>query len=84
MAKDGSDFSFSAPGAKVIAASGVNCDNSFDMDSVVITLDKPLPPGTYSITIKKGSDNNTLLDNCDNPVPENSNLPFTIYRLRQH
>lgn len=78
VAKDGSDFSVSAPGVKVIAASGINCDNSFEMDSVMITLDKPLPAGSYSVTIKKGGDNNTLLDNCDNPVPENSNLPFSI------
>ena len=75
----GSDFVLSTPAAKVIAAAGIGCANGFDMDSLVLTLDNPLLPGNYSVTIKKGIDSNTLLDNCDKPVPEDTSLNFTVY-----
>jgi gliding motility-associated-like protein len=78
LASNGSDFAVSAPGIKVVTVSGINCSSSFDMDSIVISLSGPLPPGNYFIIIKKGSDNNTLLDNCDNSVPENDSIPFII------
>lgn len=78
IAADGSDFSISAPGVNIISAIGVNCNNSFDMDSVMITLDKPLPAGNYLVSIKDGNDGNTLLDNCDNPIPDGNNVSFTV------
>ncbi len=81
LAQNGSDFVFSSNLANVIAASGVNCDNSFNMDSAMITIDKPLLPGNYYVIVKKGSDQNTLLDNCNNNIPENDSIPFTIYPL---
>ncbi|MEP6465913.1 MAG: gliding motility-associated C-terminal domain-containing protein, partial [Parafilimonas sp.] len=64
-----------------IAASGVNCNSAFDLDSVQLTIDKPLPPGNYSVEIVNGSDKNTLLDDCNNNVPDSSAVPFTIYPL---
>jgi gliding motility-associated-like protein len=51
------------------------------MDSVLLTLDKALAPGNYSVIIKKGSDDNTLLDNCDNSVAENSSVSLTVEPL---
>ncbi len=81
LAKDGSDFSISANNIKVIAASGIDCDNAFDMDSAIITLNNPLPPGNYNVIMNIGSDNNTLLDACDNDLPENTLVPFTIFPL---
>ena len=77
----GSDFALSTPSAKIITATGVGCANGFDMDSLVLTLDKPLPPGNFLVAIKNGLDGNTLLDNCDNPVPDTS-LPFTVYPIQ--
>jgi hypothetical protein len=38
------------------------------MDSIVVTLSNPLAPGDYTLQIRKGADNNTLLDNCDAAV----------------
>lgn len=78
IAADGSDFSISVPGVNVISASGINCSNSFDTDSVLVKVNKPLPPGDYTVTIKNGNDGNTILDNCDNPIPENNSVAFTI------
>lgn len=81
LAANGSDFKISPAAAKVIAASGINCNNSFDMDSLIITIDKPLPPGDYSIVAKLGNDANTLLDNCDLDLPADDSIPFTIFPL---
>jgi hypothetical protein len=51
------------------------------MGSIALTLDKPLPPGDYSLIIQNGSDGSTLLDNCNNNIPPNSTVPFTVYPL---
>lgn len=82
LATNGSDFYISPKIANAVSAKGANCDAGFDMDSVIINLDKPLNPGNYKIVIKKGNDDNTLLDNCDNNIPELDSIPFTIYALQ--
>ncbi|MBV9963123.1 MAG: gliding motility-associated C-terminal domain-containing protein [Parafilimonas sp.] len=81
LAANGSDFSVAANNIKVIAATGINCSNSFDMDSAIITLNNPLPPGNYNVIMNVGSDNNTLLDACNNELPKNAAIPFTIFPL---
>ncbi len=75
---DGSDFILTPAIAPIIAAAGVGCDSSFDMDSVVLTLGSPLPPGNYNITVKP---NDNLLDNCDNLIPSSDNLSVTVFPL---
>ncbi len=79
LAADGSDFAISPPVANVISASGTNCGSSFDMDSIVLTLDKPLAPGTYQVVAKYGTDDNSLLDNCDNNIPVGDSVSLIIY-----
>ncbi len=79
LATNGSDFSISYPLSSIIAASGVNCNNEFDMDSLVLTLNNPLPAGNYTVTIKNGPDGNTLFDNCDRNIPIGENLPVTVF-----
>ncbi len=81
LALDGSDFYILPSVAKVTAATGGNCNAGFDMDSVVINLNKGLQPGNYTLVIKNGNDNSTLIDNCDNLIPELDSIPFTIYPL---
>ena len=81
LSGNGSDFYISPKVANVQSASGADCSSGFDMDSVIINLDKKLQPGNYSLVIRKGDDENTLLDNCDAPVPEFDSIPFTIYPL---
>ena len=78
LAANGSDFKLNTPLAGVQSASGVNCSNTFDMDSVVVMLDKPLPPGQYTISITTGSDNTTLLDDCGNAITEGSSTSFAV------
>ncbi|MEO5681555.1 MAG: gliding motility-associated C-terminal domain-containing protein [Chitinophagaceae bacterium] len=82
LATDGSDFMIVPAAATVIAATGAGCSSSFDMDSVTLILSNPLPPGSYSLSIKKGRDANTLLDDCDRDIPAGHQLPFVITPLQ--
>ena len=76
---DGSEFTISPPIANVISAVAIGCTGSFDMDSLLLTLDAPLPPGTYDITIRTGADGNTIVDNCNKGVPDGETIPVTIF-----
>lgn len=78
LAANGSDFEIVGAPANVISAQGVNCNSGFDMDSVVIFLDRPLNPGNYTIRLKRGTDGNTLLDACDNPMAVGESINMTI------
>lgn len=77
LALDGSDFVLSPAVAKVISASSSDC-SGFDMDSLTLAFDHPLPPGNYTVTIHNGTDKNTLLDNCDNGIPVGDAKTFTV------
>jgi gliding motility-associated-like protein len=82
LTASGNEFSISPAVANVISASGFGCNPAFDMDSVLITFDAPLPPGNYTISIKKGTpDGNTILDNCDREIPVNESIPMIVYPL---
>ena len=79
LSANGSEFTITPPVANVIAATGFGCSNGFDMDSVILTLDNPLPPGNYTIAIKNGADGNTLKDNCDRTIPVGESIPMVVY-----
>jgi len=79
LAADGSDFIISSPVTQVISATSY-C-NGFDMDSLELQLNNPLPPGNYLVTIRNGTDGNTLLDNCGNSIPVGDSLPLAILPL---
>ncbi len=78
LASDGSDFFLDSNPVTVSGASGANCSNSFDMDSLLVILSAPLDPGTYLLKSKTGTDENTLLDDCGTPLPENESISFTV------
>lgn len=79
LAPDGSDFSIDATGISITGATGHGCSQSFDMDSVTLTLSAALPPGNYLVSVKNGTDGNTVGDNCDRFVGVDESLPLTIY-----
>jgi gliding motility-associated-like protein len=79
LSANGSEFTITPAIANVIAVRGYGCDNGFDMDSLILTLDAPLPPGPYTITIKNGNDGNTLKDNCDKLIPVGEKIPMTVF-----
>jgi gliding motility-associated-like protein len=76
ISASGSEFSLVPAAATVISAASVNCSSSFDFDEVVITLSNPLPAGNYQLFINTGSDNNSLLDNCDRNIPPGEDVQF--------
>ncbi len=78
IAPNGSDFRIFPPLANVIAAAGINCGNGFDTDSVLLTFSQPLPFGNYDLIAQHGNDVNTILDLCDNEIPVDERLPFTV------
>lgn len=79
LATDGSDFEISLAGTKVISATTV-C-KGFDMDSLTLELNNPLPPGNYTLSVKNGTDGNTLFDNCGTNIPVGNSLPLIIAPL---
>ncbi len=81
LASDGSDFSISSALASVISATGIDCDNNFDLDSLTLKLNTPLPVGNYSVSAKIGTDGNTLVDDCNNTVPVGNSANFAIIPL---
>ena len=78
LAVNGSDFTVNPPLATVTSATGIGCASGFDMDSILLTFNQPLPIGNYNLVMNRGSDNNTILDICDNGIPENEQIAFTI------
>ncbi len=78
LAADGSDFSINTNLSHITSTAGINCDQSFDMDSISLTLSDSIPPGNYIIYLKNGSDGNTILDNCNNGIPVGDSVPVTI------
>lgn len=79
LSANGSEFTITPAVATVIGATGYGCGTGFDMDSVILTLSNPLPPGNYTISIKNGGDGNTLRDNCDRQIPVGENIPMIVY-----
>lgn len=79
LAPDGSDFVLSPAAAQVTGAASTDCSSGFDMDSLTLTLDSPLAPGDYQLIIRNGSDQNTLLDNCNNGIPASESVGFSVH-----
>ena len=81
LTASGSEFTLTPSLANVISATGFGCATGFDMDSLILTLDAPLPPGNYTINVKNGTDGNTIRDNCDRDIPVGESIPLVVYPL---
>jgi len=78
LSASGSDFRLSPSPVTIIGATGGGCSNGFDTDSLILTLSGPLAPGNYTLLAKTGSDNNTLLDNCNRNIPVDDGVPLVV------
>ena len=81
LAADGSDFAITPmpPGVQIVSATGNTCSTGFDMDSITLTLNGNLIPGTnYTLMAVDGTDGNTLLDDCGTQVPVGQSLSFAV------
>ena len=82
LSADGSEFNISASGSVINSASAISCTSGFDMDSLILKVNKPLLPGNYTLTIKNGVDGNTLLDNCGRNIPPGNTIPFQVFPVQ--
>ena len=74
----GTEFTISN-GPHVISSITSNCSvgaNAFN--TLTLNLQAPLAPGTYTLTVNNGTDGNTLLDVCNDPMPAGVPVTFTI------
>ncbi len=76
---DGSEFVLSPIFGSIATTSANSCVFGTEIDTVWITMSDPQPPGDYVLTIKKGTDGNTLLDLDGNEIPDGESLGFTVY-----
>lgn len=76
IAPDGSDFKISGSGAADIMKAEGTCDNGFTR-IIQITLDSPIvKAGNYQVTLQRGSDGNSLINECGTETPPGATLPF--------
>jgi hypothetical protein len=73
----GSEFSIIPAVTTVLSAEATNCTASFEFDEITVTLAGALPTGSYQLVINDGTDNNTLLDNCERSIPINEQAAFS-------
>ncbi|RYZ40707.1 MAG: gliding motility-associated C-terminal domain-containing protein, partial [Sphingobacteriales bacterium] len=80
IAPDGSDFLLSSS-ATVLSATGVNCNTSNQgyTDKIRIVFSQALTGGIYQLKAKNGTDNNSLLDLCDNALQIPDSIPLIVY-----
>jgi len=78
IAANGSDFEIQGLTGTIKAAVGIGCSVGFSSDSVILNLNSPIDPGSYTMVIKKGSDNNTLLDNCLDSIERGNSITFNV------
>lgn len=80
IASDGSDFSIN--GGNISSAQGINCTGSQGYTSQIkLLFNNTLMPGQYTIHAQSGTDGNTLLDLCANPLALPDSLNMTVYKL---
>jgi gliding motility-associated-like protein len=78
IAADGSDFEINVSSVSITNAVPYNCIPGLGTDSITLTLSNSLPAGTYDILVKTGTDNNTLLDFCNNTSDIGNSLSFAF------
>ncbi|MFT3980320.1 MAG: gliding motility-associated C-terminal domain-containing protein [Ferruginibacter sp.] len=79
VAADGSDFTITGPSAVTITgASVLNCTANAGFNITVNLAAPILRGGTYRITLRNGSDGNTLLDECSLATPAGSFIDFIV------
>jgi gliding motility-associated-like protein len=78
VASDGSDFSVSGPSSVTVVSATTNCINQ-ETKIITINLARSIVNGgIYQITLEKGDDGNTIVDECSQETPEGSSITFTV------
>ncbi len=80
IAPDGSDFNLSS-GATITSASFSNCTNN-QVGLITLSLSNSIPPGNYTLSIKNGTDGNTIRDRCSREIPVGNSVPLILPSLQ--
>src|SRR6185503_14378176 len=76
IASNGSDFSVTGPSPVTVSSAGGNCVNG-NTQYVIVRFASPIVvKGTYTVTLKAGTDGNGVIDECGQETPLQT-LPFT-------
>lgn len=76
IAADGSDFIVTGATRVAVVSAGGDCNNGVS-DIINITLAGSIvSQGNYQVTLAKGSDGNTIIDECGQETPTGSTLNF--------
>jgi gliding motility-associated-like protein len=76
---NGSDFQLTPAVTTITSASSAACASGSDFTNLfTINFASGLAAGTYTLSVKNGSDANTLIDNCNNAMPVGSGITFTV------
>ncbi len=79
LATNGSDFTLSPANATITGAVSQACTNGSSFTNLIqLNFSNPLPPGNYTLSVVNGSDANTLIDNCNNAMPQNTTRTFVV------
>ncbi|HEY2647835.1 MAG TPA: gliding motility-associated C-terminal domain-containing protein, partial [Puia sp.] len=76
---DGSEFTITPLFGSIATTSANSCVFGTEIDTVWITLSDPQPAGNYKLTIKNGTDSNTLVDLEGNQIPDGESFDFTVF-----
>ncbi len=79
LAANGSDFTLAPANATISNVVSQSCTQGAGFTNLIrINFSNPLPPGNYILTVVNGTDGNTLVDNCNNPMPANTTRSFVV------
>lgn len=79
IASNGSDFLLTGNYAATINSAEGTCNANGTTKEIILTLAKPLQTtGSFVLTLKKGGDGNTLLDECAMETPAGSSISFDV------
>lgn len=80
IAADGSDFVLSGPAPVSIVAANGNCNGNATTMRIQLRLSVPITRGGgYTLTLQKGSDGNTIINECGQETPAGAALGFPAY-----
>ncbi|MBS1510509.1 MAG: PKD domain-containing protein [Bacteroidetes bacterium] len=81
VSNTGSEFSIT-PGTNTITGISSNCNTPgfIAITDLTINLANNLTPGSYTLTVNKGSDGNTFLNVCDDEMKDNVSFSFIVYQ----
>jgi gliding motility-associated-like protein len=80
VAADGSDFVINGPYGAGISSAKTNCSGTAtSAKEILITLNQPLQrAGNFTLILRKGTDGNTILNECGTETPAGSTIAFGL------